>query len=81
MSPLSPRLWSLNIMKTNQGSLGTWVIPGLGQERYKTSVSLDLYFIKVNVSPLTPVYLALLEDIGQEGWHASREGAGVTAQI
>lgn len=48
VSPLSPRLWCLSISKKNQGSWEKWGIPGLGQERYKTNVGLDLHFSKLN---------------------------------
>lgn len=49
------------------------MIAGLGQDMYKTNMSLDLHFTKLSRSspPLTSVYLALLGDIGQEGQQSS----------
>ena len=57
------------------------MIPGLGQEMYKTNVGLDLHFTKFHRSLLALALLALLEDIGEEEQHASRAGEGVTAQV
>lgn len=74
---LCSRLWSLNITKNNQGSLKKWVISDLGQEMGKINVGLDVHFTRLNRSPLAPVYLALLEDIGQKGQRASKAGSAV----
>lgn len=49
---------------------------------YKLTVGLNVHFTKLNRSPQAPVYfLALLEDLGQKGQHASRAGSGGMAQV